>query len=231
IQVSDSAGATASAGFSITITTSQPPATAPFGHVYIVAEENTNYTDVIGTSAMPYLNSLVSQYGLATQYYADTHPSIGNYFMWTTGQILTNDDNQLPATFPISADNAVREVLAVGKSWKQYAESIPSVGYTGGDTVGPDGGNFATHHTPLLYMSDVLNSPAQLQNVVPFTQFATDLATGNMPNYAFITPNMCDDAHDCSLTVADNWLQANIDPLIKSAQFLKDGLLVIAFDE
>src|SRR4029077_17851288 len=50
IQVSDSAGATASAGFSITITTSQPPATAPFGHVYIVAEENTNYTDVIGTS-------------------------------------------------------------------------------------------------------------------------------------------------------------------------------------
>jgi len=231
IQVSDSAGATASAGFSITITTSQPPLTAPFGHVYIVAEENTNYTDVIGTSAMPYLNSLVSQYGLATQYYADTHPSIGNYFMWTTGQILTNDDNQLPATFPISADNAVREVLAVGKSWKQYAESIPSVGYTGGDTVGPDGGNFATHHTPLLYMSDVLNSPAQLQNIVPFTQFATDLASGNMPNYAFVTPNMCDDAHDCSLTVADNWLQTNIDPLIKSAQFQKDGLLVIAFDE
>jgi hypothetical protein len=231
IQVSDSAGATASAGFSITITTSQPPLTAPFGHVYIVAEENTNYTDVIGTSAMPYLNSLVSQYGLATQYYADTHPSIGNYFMWTTGQILTNDDNQLPATFPISADNAVREVLAVGKSWKQYAESIPSVGYTGGDTVGPDGGNFATHHAPLLYMSDVLNSPAQLQNIVPFTQFATDLASGNMPNYAFVTPNMCDDAHDCSLTVADNWLQTNIDPLIKSAQFQKDGLLVIAFDE
>jgi acid phosphatase len=186
---------------------------------------------VIGTSAMPYLNSLVSQYGLATQYYADTHPSIGNYFMWTTGQILTNDDNQLPATFPISADNAVREVLAVGKSWKQYAESIPSVGYTGGDTVGPDGGNFATHHAPLLYMSDVLNSPAQLQNIVPFTQFATDLASGNMPNYAFVTPNMCDDAHDCSLTVADNWLQTNIDPLIKSAQFQKDGLLVIAFDE
>ena len=231
LQVSDSVGATASAGFSINITTAQPPPVAPFGHVYLVAMENTNYTDVVGTSAMPYLNGLANQYGLATQYYADTHPSIGNYLMWVTGQILTNDDNQTPASFPVSVDNAVREVLAAGKTWKQYAESIPSVGYTGGDTVGPDGGNFSTHHAPLLYLTDVLDSPAQLLNIVPFTQFATDLANNATPNYSFITPNMCDDGHDCSLTIADNWLQKNIDPLIKSAAFQTDGLLVIAFDE
>jgi acid phosphatase len=235
IQVKDSAGGTASAGFSINIATTPPPppptSTAPFGHVFLVALENTNYTDVIGSSSMPYLNGLANQYGLATQYYADTHPSIGNYLMWATGQILTNDDNQTPASFPVSVDNAVREVLAVGKTWKQYAESIPSVGYTGGDTVGPDGGNFSTHHAPLLYLTDVLNSSTQLQNIVPFTQFAPDLASGTMPNYSFVTPNMCNDAHDCGLDVADNWLITNIDPLIKSAQFQKDGLLVIAFDE
>jgi len=28
---------------------------------------------------MPYLNSLIAKYGLATNYNADTHPSIGNY--------------------------------------------------------------------------------------------------------------------------------------------------------
>ena len=231
--VKDSPGATATAGLSINIATTAPPPppAAPFGHVYLVAEENTNYTDAIGSSSMPYLNGLASQYGLATQYYADTHPSIGNYLMWVTGQILTNDDNQTPASFPVSVDNAVREVLAMGKTWKQYAESIPSVGYTGGDTVGPDGGNFSTHHAPLLYLTDVLNSPTQLQNIVPFTQFATDLVNNAMPNYSFITPNMCNDAHDCSLTVADNWLKTNIDPLIKSAEFQKDGLLIIAFDE
>ncbi len=74
---------------SATVTVSSLPS---FGHVFIVVEENTDYSSVVGSSSMPYLNSLISQYGLATNYYADTHPSIGNYMALTTGQILTNDD-------------------------------------------------------------------------------------------------------------------------------------------
>jgi hypothetical protein len=49
-----------------------------FQHVGLVVEENHSFSSVIGNSAMPYLNGLASQYSLATQYYADTHPSIGN---------------------------------------------------------------------------------------------------------------------------------------------------------
>jgi hypothetical protein len=206
-----------------------PSSTAPFGHVFLLVEENANYSDVIGSSKMPYLNSLAKQYGLATQYYADTHPSIGNYFVWTTGQILTNDDSQTPLTFAVSVDNAVRELIASGNSWKQYAESIPSVGYLGDDSI-CCGGHFITHHTPLPYLTDA-QMASQVVNIVPFTQFATDLTNNAMPNYSFITPNGCNDAHDCSLDVADNWLMTNIDPLIKSPQFQKNGLLVISFDE
>ena len=73
-----------------------PPASSgsvpQFGHVVMVLEENHSYSEVVGNSAMPYLNSLAAQYGLATQYFANTHPSIGNYFMLTTGQLVTNDD-------------------------------------------------------------------------------------------------------------------------------------------
>jgi len=83
---------------------------------------------------------------------------------------------------------------------------------------------------PLPYMTDA-QVPSQLTNIVPFTQFATDLAKNALPNYSFITPNGCDDAHDCGLDVADRWLSTNIDPLIKSPLFQKDGLLVIVFDE
>jgi len=202
-----------------------PSSTAPFGHVFILVEENANYSDVIGSSTMPYLNGLANQYGLATQYYADTHPSIGNYLMLTTGQVLTNDDSQTPLSFPVSADNVVRELIASNMTWKQYAESIPSVGY-----VGVDSGGFLTRHAPLPYMTDA-QATAQRQNIVPFTQFAADLANNTLPNYSFVTPNLCNDAHVCSLAVADMWLQTNIDPLIMSAPFQKDGLLIIVFDE
>src|SRR6202049_4170825 len=58
-----------------------------------------------------------------------------------------------------------------------------------------------------------------------------DLANNALPNYGFITPNGCDDAHDCGLDVADGWLQTHIDPLIRNATFQKDGLLIIVFDE
>src|SRR5438034_2010456 len=194
-----------------------------FNHVYIVVEENTDYASVIGSSSMPYLNGLAQQYGLATQYYADTHPSIGNYFMMTVGKIITNDDNYSSV---VTDDNVVRRLLAAGKTWKSYAEDLPSVGYTGGDV-----GNYARKHNVIALLSDVVNSATQRNNLVPFSQFATDLAGGNLPDYSFVVPNLCNDAHDCSLSTADQWLQTNIDPLIKRAEFQQDGLLIILFDE
>lgn len=227
IGVHDAAGTSATLAASITIGTGTGAGTAPFGHVVIVVEENANYASAVGnTAAMPYLNSLIAGYGLATQYYANTHPSIGNYMLLTTGQVLTNDDSQTPTSFPVSVNNVVRELAANGKSWKAYAEDLPSVGYTGGDT-----GNFAIRHFPLAYLTDVQDSAAGKQTLVPFTQFATDLASGELPNYSFVTPNLCDDAHNCSLNVADAWLKANIAPLLSSSPFKDDGLLIIAFDE
>ena len=193
------------------------------GHVIVVVEENTDYSSVIGSSSMPYLNGLAQQYALATKYYAVTHPSIGNYFMMTVGKIVTNDDSYSGV---VSDDNIIRRLIAAGKTWKSYAEDLPSVGYTGGDA-----GNYARKHNVIALLSDVVNSATQRDNLVPFTQFATDLAAGNLPAYSFIAPNLCNDAHDCSLATADQWLQTNIDPLVKNAAFQRDGLLVITFDE
>ena len=206
-----------------------PPPPAPivrFGHVFIVVEENASFGDVIANPALPYLNGLANQYALAANYFANAHPSIPNYFELTTGQILTLIDASTPRTFPVDSENVVRDLLAAGKSWKSYAEDIPSVGYTGGDS-----GRYAVRHNPLAYFTDVQNDTKQVQNLVPFSQFATDLNTANLPNFSFIVPNLCNDAHDCSLATSDAWLKANIDPLIQSPLFQKDGLLIILFDE
>ena len=85
-----------------------------FGRVFVVVEENHSYSNIIGSASMPYLNSLANKYGLAINYYANTQPSIGNYFMMTTGQIITNDSN---FSGTVSADNIVRRLTLAGKTW------------------------------------------------------------------------------------------------------------------
>jgi hypothetical protein len=201
-----------------------PPAGQPtFSHVVLVVEENHSYSDVIGNSSMPYFNSLAAQYGLATQYFADLHPSIPNYLMLTTGQMETIDD---AFTGVINDDNVVRELVKAGKTWKAYAESLPSTGYLANDS-----GLYLRHHDPFAYFSDVQNSSSQAANIVPFTQFASDLANNALPQYSFIVPNVNDDAHNGTLAQADAWLQTNIAPLIANSAFQSSGLLIITFDE
>lgn len=231
------AGLTFSAGCSGTRSMSRPmsgTAVPRFGHVVLVVEENHSYSSVVGNSAMPYLNSLAQRYGLATNYFANVHQSIGNYFMLTTGQLVTVDDS---FTGTVDADNLVRELVAAHKTWKSYAESLPSTGYAGGDVF-----PYMERHNPFSYFSDVRDNSVQLQNLVPFTQFAADLAAGHLPNFSFVAPNAEHDAHSCPdgtlncpdslrLSTADRWLQANIGPLLASSTFQSDGLLVIVFDE
>jgi phosphatidylinositol-3-phosphatase len=199
------------------------PGQPTFTHIVLVVEENHSYAEVVGNSSMPYFQSLISQYGLATQYYADAHPSIPNYLALTTGLMETFDDG---FSGTISDDNVVRELLKAGKTWKSYAESLPSSGYLGGDS-----GPYKRGHNPFTYLSDVQNDNAQAANVVPFTQFATDLANNALPQYSFVAPNLLDDAHDGTLGQADVWLQTNIAPLLASPTFQSEGLLIITFDE
>ena len=194
-------------------------------HVFIVMEENHSYSDIIGNPQMPYLNGLAKAYSTAQGYFANTHPSIGNYFMLTTGQIITNDDSY---SGTVTVDNVVRELLAAGKTWKEYSEGLPYQGYDGGNT-----GDYVEHHNPLSYMSDVRNYASQLKNLVPFPQLAVDIANHALPNYGFIVPDLQNDGHDGTLAQADAWLQANIAPLLASPDFNTPGggLLLIVFDE
>lgn len=204
-------------------------------HVVIVVLENTNYSSVVGSASAPYINSLIPQGGVATNYYANVHPSIGNYFYMTTGQVVTTDDTFQGST---SVDNVVRQLGAVSKSWKVYAGDLPFVGY-----IGPDIPPFyLRRHNPFTYFSDVQQDLNQLSHIVPYSQMATDLTNGSLPNYAFIAPNALDDGHscldgllDCDISVrvhnADTWLSNNLPAILNNAQFQQSGLLVITFDE
>ena len=203
-----------------------------FDHVFIVSLEDQSFTDAMG--GMPFLNKIANRYGTAANFFANTHPSIGNYFWLTTGQVITNDSNFAGT---VTADNIVRQLNLGGKSWRAYAESLPSIGYTGGDQY-----PYVKRHNPFSYLSDVLNNQAQANNIVPFSQFSIDLANGQLPQYSFIIPNQYNNSHDCppsipnctnadKLATADQWLKDNIDPLIASPALRQNGLLIISFDE
>ena len=223
VQEWDKCGGSTKTAVTLTVSSGSTASVVPASsHVFVVVEENHSYSSVIGNSAMPYLNSLVSKYGLATQYYADTHPSIGNYMMLASGQTITNNDSFCST---LTQDNIVRHLLTAGKTWKAYADSLPSAGYTGCGSY-----PYVKRHNPLAYFSDVANS-SEKYNLVPFTKFASDLANHTLPNFSFIVPNLLHDAHDGSLSAADSWLKSNIAPLIASATFQKDGILIILFDE
>jgi phosphatidylinositol-3-phosphatase len=202
-------------------------------HVFILVEENHAYSSVIGNPVMPYTNSLAQRFSLATQYYANRHNSLPNYFVLTTGDLVTTDDT---FTGTVTSDNVVRAITAAGKTWKVYAESLPSVGYLG-PTVIP----YGKDHNPFAYLSDVLNSSTQAANVVPFTQLATDIQNGTLPHYAMIVPNFANDGHDCpheasnctdsdKLANIDSWVQTNVGPLINSAAF-NNSVLIYTWDE
>ena len=204
-----------------------------FDHVALVIFENQETEKILGNPSMPWLNNLAQQNAYAGNFFADAHPSLPNYFMLTTGQpIATNNDYG----GEVEADNIVREMVAAGKSWKAYEESLPHPGYLG-DMAQP----YEKTHDPAAYFSDVRMIPAQAANLVPLAQLQADMAAGNLPDFMFVEPNQINAMHDCpsnnpgctnndKLTIGDNWAQQNLTPLLNSPAF-HNGLLIITWDE
>lgn len=205
-----------------------------YSSVAVLVLENKGFGDVVGSASMPYLNSLIPQGALATQYTASMHPSLPNYFMLTTGQTIATNDSYVG---PTDVDNVARTLASAGKSWKSYMESIPSSGYTGGDAY-----PYIKHHNPFAYFTDVLNDPSQRSRIVSYSEFQGDLNAGRLPNFAFIAPDNTHNAHDCAqgqspcglaerMAAADGWLRVNISQILSNGTFISNGLLIIVFDE
>ncbi len=198
-------------------------------HVYIVAEENRSYEHIVGSPNMPYLNSLLPQGGVATQFYANQHGSLENYFWVTAGQFIT-DNNSTTSVFNV--DNIERHLLTNGMTFKSYAQSLPFAGFTGLTS-----GAYLKRHAPLIYFTDMANS-SLIRNHDSTAVMASDIANHTLPNFAFITPDGDHDMHNCDgtptcLQTADTWLKENIGPLLASPPFQPggDGLLIIWADE
>lgn len=203
------------------------PSRALAAHIFLLVEENQSYSTVYHNQ-MPWLSALGDKYGIATNYYSDESGSLLDYLWLSSGsgeQAFGCNGNDCTQT--ITDDNLYRQLINAGKSWKVYADSLPSIGF-----MGHSAGNYVKRHNPAVWYSDVVNDSAQQQNVVPFTQFATDLASDTLPDFALIVPNLQHDAHNGTPQMADQWLKQNIGPLVSSKHFQPGGtsVMFITFD-
>ncbi len=202
-----------------------PPSVPDFDHIVVIVLENHSYGQIIGNPAAPYLNSLATQYGVAQQYYALKHGSLPNYLALTGGNtVVSNNCNDCFVSAP---NLAVDRIESSGRTWKAYMESMPSA-CTLGDTD-----LYVQHHDPFVYYDDIRTVPSECANVVPYTDFAQDFSDpSTTPNFAWITPNLCDDMHNCSVAAGDAWLQQNVSAILASPAFTtQNSLLAITFDE
>lgn len=193
-------------------------------HLWMITEENHSYEAVIGNSEMPYLNSLAAKYGLATQYYSEQHNSLSALMWLVAGKPITSDDN---AAACFNVDNIARHLIAQGLTWRSYQEDLPYPGFSGLSNL-----NYVRRHNPIIDFTDTC-ALSQAINSVPFTQLATDIANHATPNYAYLTPNLQNDAHDGTLASADYWLSQHVPAILDLPEFQPggDGILFLVFDE
>jgi hypothetical protein len=190
-----------------------PTTAARPSHIVVLSLENENYSDIVGNTQAPYLNSLIAQGMLLTNYYGVAHPSQPNYialFSGSTQGITTNGTfPQFPATVPTLAST----LAASGYTFGGYAET----------TADPE-------RQPWIHFA---NSANDAQNFSAFPQAAAGFA--NLPTVSYITPNDADNMTPTSdngggIPAGDAWVQANLSAYAAWAQ-ANNSLLIVAFDE
>jgi hypothetical protein len=191
-------------------------------HLAVIVMENEELGSIIGSAEAPYINSLARRYASASDYHAVSHPSLPNYLALTGGDTFGISSDCTDCA--VRASNLADQLDGAKVSWKAYMEDMPAPCYLGASHRG-----YAKKHDPFVYYRGVAGSPARCARVVPLTQLATDLRGGTLPTFSWITPNLCDDMHDCSVATGDRFLARLVPYLL--AGLGPHGLLALVWDE
>jgi hypothetical protein len=220
---------------SFSSSSSSSSSSSPISHVIIILMENEEYGSVIGNASAPFENRLASSYAVAGDYFGVSHPSLPNYLALVAGSTfdVTSDCPPSQCSIPSNVSTIASLIDARGLSWKEYAESMP----TDCSQTNSADGLYVTKHDPFVYFDSITGDngtgvPSSYcgSHVVSLDQFWTDLQAGALPNYSFITPNICDDAHSCPLSTGDAWLSTTIPRITNSSEFSSTAVF-ITYDE
>jgi hypothetical protein len=212
-------------------------------HVMFIVFENRSYSAVVGSSSAPYLNkTLISGCGLATNYHNYSHPSAPNYLALTSGTAQGKAVNTdcVPSGCPQSQASIFSQLGNAGQGWREYAEAMPgncdkknydNTTYVNAD--GSTGEHYYVRHAPPPYYTSVpvpgecstWDVPLGTSSSGSFLN-ALSPASDGLTAFSFVTPGGCNDMHDCSTKVGDDWLKEWI-PIIQQSAAYQSGQLVV----
>lgn len=201
--------------------TSSDRAIPRYAHIVVIVEENKDYAQILDPAMAPNISALAAKYGDATQFFGEVHPSEANYVALIGGDTYgIHDDDAFychagmtdpfcaGAAAPGYADHTLRErhlgqqLEAAGLTWKGYYESLPangSLAVVASDPAYDDGTRktalYASKHSGFMNFASVQHDPKRAEHIVDFHQFDADLASGQLPNFALVVPNQCNEMH------------------------------------
>lgn len=203
-----------------------PPERASGGgaprHIAVIVMENEGYGDIIGSAAAPFINRLARRYALALNMYAASHPSLPNYLALTGGSTfgVTSDCTSCS----VRSTSIVDQLEHAHISWKAYMQGVPDPCFTGASA-----GEYAKKHDPFAYYASVVHNRSWCSHLVSLTRLLADERNRALPEFIWITPNLCNDMHDCSVKTGDRFLSSLVPPLLRSLG--RHGVLFITWDE
>jgi hypothetical protein len=194
-------------------------------HIVVLILENHAYSQIIGSSSAPYINTLSTDAYSAsfTNSYGVGHPSQPNYLELYSGSNQGVTDDSHPVKAPFTTQNLGKQLIKAAKSYKTYSESLPSIGYNG-DSYG----NYARKHNPSANWMGTGTNQIPAATNQPYTAFPTDYT--KLPTVSFVMPNQNDDMHDGSISTGDSWVKNHLDKYVQWAK-THNSLFILTFDE
>ena len=217
------AGCGAQAGPPLAAPTPSRLPRAATSHVVVVVMENKERDDALAPSSAPYLSGLARRSGSMTASFGVRHPSLPNYLALISGstQGVTDDCTDCQGHGPTLADQLER----AGRTWKAYMEGLPAP--CSADVAGHRG--YAKKHNPFAYFPAITRDRRRCRRIVGFDALAADLKAGRLPDFSFVSPDLCNDTHDCDVGQGDRFLRATLPRLIR--ELGPHGFLVLTYDE
>jgi hypothetical protein len=190
-------------------------------HVFVIALENHEYGEVFDNPEAPFLNGLAHREVWAAHYYAVAHPSLPNYLALLGGSTFGIAGNCTACS--AHGPNLALQLAQAGLSWRAYMGGMPHRCFRGAEA-----GGYVKRHNPFMYFRSIANS-GRCKQVVPASRLEGDLRAHSLPAFGWLSPDLCEDGHDCGIATADRHLAQLVPRIMR--QLGPHGDLIVTFDE